>query len=443
MRHILIPLSILLFIFTILSCSEKDEHTTTTDTTSSNGFTTINWGTLQFGTSKSDIMGHPNSHGISIDSSGNLYVGGTTADTTSYCGGGDDGDLIVFKYNNIGSQQWTQKISSTLASSGSCAIDYVYGIATDSSGNVFAVGKTDGVWDDSKSDGVWDFFIVKLNSSGTKQWSKQNVTTTIDYAHDVAADSSGNVYVTGQTGGYIFLIKYNSSGTKQWTEQFGNSSSTDYGYGVDVDSSDNIYVTGFTGGGLDNNSSAGGNDIFLTKFYDNGTKQWTQQLGTSGEDIAYGVATDSSANVYVTGYTGGGLDGTNAGSYDLFVVKYNSSGTKQWTQQLGTSSSEYGQDIASDSSGNIFVTGYTGGGLDGNTNSGGDDIFLVKYNSSGTKQWTKQIGTSSDDRAYGVTTDSAGNAYVTGFTGGGLEGNTSLGSNDFFLLKYNSSGVLQ
>ena len=89
----------------------------------------------------------------------------------------------------------------------------------------------------------------------------------------------------------------------------------------------------------------------------------------------------------MTGWTGGGLDGnTNSGNTDIFLVKFNSSGTKQWTKQLGTSSPEYGNGVTTDSSGNIYVTGYTQGGLDGNTNSGGKDIFLVKYNSDGVKQ---------------------------------------------------------
>jgi len=104
---------------------------------------------------------------------------------------------------------------------------------------------------------------------------------------------------------------------------------------------------------------------------------------------------------------------------------------------------DYGNGVTTDSSGNIYVTGKTGGGLDGNTSSGGYDIFLVKYNSSGTKQWTKQLGTSSSDSGNGVTTDSSGNIYVTGYTNGGLDGNTNSGSYDIFIVKYNSSGIKQ
>ena len=89
------------------------------------------------------------------------------------------------------------------------------------------------------------------------------------------------------------------------------------------------------------------------------------------------------------------------------------------------------------------MTGDTNGGLDGNTNSGSYDIFLVKYNSSGTKQWTKQLGTFSNDVGYGVTTDYSGNIYVTGRTEGGLDGNTSSGKYDIVLVKYDSSGTKQ
>ena len=89
------------------------------------------------------------------------------------------------------------------------------------------------------------------------------------------------------------------------------------------------------------------------------------------------------------------------------------------------------------------MTGTTYGGLDGNTSSGNHDIVLVKYNSTGTKQWTKQLGTSSDDQGLGVTTDSSGNIYVTGLTDGRLDGNTISGGSDIFLVKYNSTGTKQ
>jgi len=276
---------------------------------------------------------------------------------------------------------------------------------------------------------------------------------TNDYANGVATDSSGNVYVTGGTKGGLdgntsagdtdlFVIKYNSSGTKQWTKQLG-SSGRDSANGIAIDSSGNVYVTGVTFGGLDWNTSAGANDLFLVKYNSSGTKQWTEQLGSASSDFANGVATDSSGNVYVAGATYGGLDGNSKKNSDLFVVKYNSSGTKQWTKQLGTSSRDYAYGVATDSSGNVYVSGVTYGGLDGNTSAGNSDLFVVKYNSSGTKQWTKQMGSSSRDYDYGVATDSSRNVYVSGDTYGGLDNNTNAGYNDLFVVKYNSSGTKQ
>jgi len=266
----------------------------------------------------------------------------------------------------------------------SCAIDELADKVTGSSS------------DDSSSDG----------STGTYQLA------TNDYANGVATDSSGNVYVTGGTKGGLdgntsagntdlFVVKYNSSGTKEWTKQLG-SSGRDSANGITIDSSGNVYVTGVTFGGLDWNTSAGANDLFVVKYNSSGTKEWTEQLGSASTDTANGVATDSSGNVYLAGVTYGGLDGnSNEDNADLFVVKYNSSGTKQWTKQLGTSSTDLADGVATDSSGNVYVVGYTYGGLDGNTNTGASDLFVVKYNSSGTKQWTKQLGSSSPDYDYG------------------------------------------
>jgi hypothetical protein len=348
------------------------------------------------------------------------------------------------KYNSSGIKQWTKQL-------GTSGTENAKGVATDSSGNFYVTGRTTGGMDGTNA-GNYDIYLVKYNSSWTKQWTKQLGTSGRDTAYGVSTDSSDNVYVTGDTNGGldgntnagsydIFVVKYNSSGTKQWTKQLGTSGN-DTGRGVATDSSDNVYVIGGTNGALDG-TNAGNYDLILVMYNMNGNKQWTKQLGTSSYDIANGVATDSSDNVYVTGGTEGTLDGTNAGSRDLFVVKYNSIGAKQWTKQLGTSSYDMANGVAIDSSANVYVTGYTSGGLDGNTSAGDDDIFLVKYNSSGSKQWTKQLGTSSADNANGVATDLSDNVFVTGFTRGGLDGNTSAGNDDLFVVKYNSSGTKQ
>ena len=308
----------------------------------------------------------------------------------------------------------------------SCAIDELADKVTGSSS------------DDSSSDG----------STGTYQLA------TNDYANGVATDSSGNVYVTGGTKGGLdgntsagntdlFVVKYNSSGTKEWTKQLG-SSGRDSANGITIDSSGNVYVTGVTFGGLDWNTSAGANDLFVVKYNSSGTKQWTEQLGSESTDTANGVATDSSGNVYLEGVTYGRLNGiSNSGRTDVFVIKFNSSGTRQWTKPLGTAQNDLANGVSIDSSGNFYVAGVTYKDLDGNTRAGSADLFVAKYNSSGTKQWTKHLGTSGRDHARGVATDSSGNVFVAGDTYGGLDGNTNAGYNDLFVVKYNSSGTKQ
>ncbi len=440
MKNLLILLSILLLFSSIfISCSKSSDSGSST--TSDN--TTTPWsGTQQLGTSSTDT-----GFDVTLDSSDNIYVTGFTEGDLDNNTNSGENDIFLVKYNSSGTKQWTQQL-------GSSRYDYGRGVAVDSSDNIYVTGYTTGGLDNNTNSGDKDIFLVKYNSSGTKQWTQQLGTSSTDRGRKVAVDSSDNIYVTGSSEGDldnntnsgdndIILVKYNSSGTKQWTQQLG-SSSNDYGYGVTVDSSDYIYVTGFTGGGLDGNTNSGNDDIFLVKYNSSGTKQWTQQLGSSSLDEGRGVAVDSSNNIYVTGTTGGGLDGnTGLGGADIFLVKYNSSGTKQWTQQLGSSSNEFARDVTIDSTDNIYVTGFTGGGLDGNTNSGSEDLYLVKYNSSGTKQWTQQLGTESRDRGYGIVKDSSDNIYVTGYTEGGLDGNTNSGDNDTFLVKYNSDGVLQ
>ena len=271
-------------------------------------------------------------------------------------------------------------------------------------------------------------------------------------------DTNGNVYVAGQTGGGLdgntltglsdfFVTKYNSAGTKQYTKQLGVAGANTMGNGVAVDTNGNVYVAGTTNGGLDGNTRTGTWDLFVTKYNSVGTKQYTKQLGVAAS-IAYGqgTAVDAGGNVYVAGYTNGGLDGnTLSGSQDFYVTMYNSAGTKVRTKQLGTAGKmTYGNSVAVDAGGNVVVAGYTNGGLDGNTLAGTNDFFFTKYDSTGTKKYTKQFGAAgANTNGNGVAVDANGNVYLAGQTTGGLDGNTVTGIWDFFVTKYNSAGTKQ
>ena len=121
-----------------------------------------------------------------------------------------------------------------------------------------------------------------------------------------------------------------------------------------------------------------------------GVPPWigTKQLGVAAQDTLGRVSTDANGNVYVAGFTSGGLDGnTLTGTTDFFVTKYDSNGVKQYTRQLGVAAQNtFGASVSTDANGNVYVAGNTSGGLDGNTQTGTRDSFVTKYNSSGVKQ---------------------------------------------------------
>jgi hypothetical protein len=234
----------------------------------------------------------------------------------------------------------------------------------------------------------------------------------------------------------MFLMKYNTNGDWQWTQELGTAGDSS-GYSVSVDGSNNVYVTGWTTGDL-YGSNQGGIDTFLAKYSSNGTQQWVRQLGTAGEDLSYGISVDANGNAYVTGYTDADLGGTNQGGLDIFLTKYDTNGDQQWVRQLGTDAYERGYGVSVDSNGNAYVTGDSYGDLDGNTPLGNQDMFLVKYDTNGDKQWTKLIGTDKRDVGYGVSIDDYDNVYVAGHSYSDPYNNA-----DVLLVKYDENGIEQ
>lgn len=324
---------------------------------------------------------------------------------------------------------------------GTSDVDVAKSISVDAAGNAYVTGYTSEL---SSSD---DYaFLTKYDTCGTKLWAKQfGVSHT--KAYGVSVDAGGNAYITGWTdagldgpfagGGWDgFIIKYSADGTALWTRQIGTGE-TEHTLGVSVDAAGNAYITGHTSGSLDG-PNAGSQDAFLARYDAGGTKLWTRQFGTGSSDEAFGVSVDTGGNAYVTGYTYGNLGGTNAGTRDAFLTKYDASGTWQWNAQLGTSTHDEAYGVSVDADGNAYITGWTVGNLDG-PNAGGSDAFLAKYDSGGTELWTRQLATSGQDAAYGVSVDANGNAYITGHTTGSFGGPAD--GRDAFLAKYDAGGT--
>jgi hypothetical protein len=291
--------------------------------------------------------------------------------------------------------------------------------------------------------------------------------TSVDTAYAVAADNSGNVYVTGWSwstwnGGPdtcttgtppcplnaykgaddAFIMKLDSSGAYKWHAFYGGTS-YDTGRAIAVDSSGNVYVTGVSEGAWNGPAGQGPKNAFTVKsgsgIYDNifilkldssGAYQWHTFFGaTDGNDRPWGVTVDNSGNIYVTGgssATWNGPDGEipkhlHGDGTAIVVLKLDSAGAYQWHTFFGSGTWDSGHGITADSRGNVYVTGWSNDAWDGQTGqaplnpfSSANETFILKLNSSGAYQWHTFYGSATYSQS--ITFDGSANIFVTGQT---------------------------
>lgn len=372
---------------------------------------------------------------IASDSNGNIYIAGSTDASLDGTNVGGQ-DVFVAKYDRNGARVWVKQFGST-------ALDSGEGVALDSLGNVYVVGFTHGILPGYTTRGTGaDGFIAKFDNNGSRLWINQIITSTGDVARSIAIDNSNNIFIGGYTQFtatqfQLYVSKYNSGGILQWREQLPEIRDV---YSVTTDGAGHVYASGMTNGSFDGNTNLGSFDSYVVKFNGStGAKIWSDQYGTASDDMGSGVITDSLNNVYVTGFAAASLDGQpHSGGYDIYIRKYNSSGVWLWTQQFGSATHDYGFGINVDSSNNIYVSGVTLGDIAGT--QGANDAYLVKYNSAGTtRQWINQFGSGGSDEAYNVTVTGS-NVFVVGLTDTGLDGITNAAPQELFVVKFNSDG---
>lgn len=339
--------------------------------------------------------------GIAVDSSGNAYITGGTASTNfptmnplQPANAGGQGDSFVAKLNPAGS---ALVYSTYLGGSG---LDQGNGIAVDNLGNAYVTGYTNSInfptmnpLQPLYAGGTYDAFVAKLNPAGTAfVYSTYLGGSGTDSAVGIAADGSGNAYVTGGTsstnfptmnpfqpanaGGSsdAFVAKLNPTGSALVYSTYLGGSGDDHGSGIAVDSTGNAYLEGAT---ASTNfptvnplqpANGGGYDILVAKLNPTGSALvYSTYLGGNADDYGYGIALDSSGNAYVTGETQSihfptvnALQPLYGGETDAFVAKLDPSGSALvYSTYLGGEDEDYGTGIAVDDSGNAYVMGGT------------------------------------------------------------------------------------
>ena len=376
---------------------------------------------------------------------GSIYVaGGTRGDLHGQINSGG-GDAFITKYNPDGTKAWT----SLLGSRGGQVAN---ALTTGLDGSIFVAGSTSSDLDGQTitNSGWSDAFISKYNPDGTRAWTRLLGTTSSDTAHALTTGLDGSIYVAGSTHGNLdgqtnsggadaFITKYNPDGTRAWTRLLGTSG-WDWAIDLTTGLDGSIYVAGRADGDLHGQTNSGGSDAFISKYNPDGTRAWTRLLGTWTSDDARALTTGLDGSIYVAGYTSGNLDGQrqiNSQGWvrDAFISKYNPDGTRAWTRLLEASNQESAFALTTGLDGSIYVAGETNGNLDGQTNSGGVDAFITKYNPDGTKAWTRLLGTSGRDVANALTTGLDGSIFVAGSTEGDLDGQPNSGGTDAFIVK--------
>ena len=366
----------------------------------------IEW-TRQFGTTGTD-----QSVGVGADSQGNLFVAGRTSgsqETTSLGGF----DIFLRKYDVAGELQWAKQV-------GTSSNDQGWDVTIDSLGNSYVSGDTEGALGGNSNGGL-DAFISKFDPAGTLLWTEQFGGGSHDQALQISVDGLGNIFAAGQTQGKAFINKFDATGSLSWTREVATIFD-DVAWGVAAEGSGNVYVTGESR-----------DDVFLRKYSSNGDLLWSREIATSTYERAHSVSVDGLGNVFIAGNTSAILGEMNFGRFDGFLAKYDSEGTLQWIEQLGTSENDNAAGVSADGFGNVYVTGFTLGVFPSAT-AGSRDFYVAKYNSSGEQLWLQQLGTTNLELSTAIATGTLGNIYVAGDTFGDLAG-TNAGGADAFLMK--------
>lgn len=387
--------------------------------------------------------------------------------TVSFQVAGNNETLIIDP-----SLEWATYMGDTMADYGMCA-------ASDTAGNVYMGGRTEGptatnifttgAHQDTFA-GDYDGFITRYTAGGVRQWSTYYGGNKYDAIYSIAVDKENNIVFAGSTDGSTkgiasptgfrkdycggtsdaFLVKMDITGVRLWGTYYGGAGSerygNDYQAGVICDTNTNIYLVGITESdtgmvtsGTQQATRSGDYDGYIAKFNKSGTRIWGSYYGGANTDRFTNVSVDSNGTPYTIGYfKSGGMgtvnthrptkpsnDITFTDTSDIIIVKFNQyTGTRTWATYYGGANYEESRGIVVGDTNFVYICGTTGSdtgiattGTSQATFGGSRDMFVAKFDSTGKRVWGTYFGGTATDNGGNIVIDHKGNLNVTGNTG--------------------------
>ncbi|MBK8947475.1 MAG: SBBP repeat-containing protein [Flavobacteriales bacterium] len=372
-----------------------------------------------------------------VDAVGNVFLAGYTASLNTVASAGHqnsiggNNDAYLVKFNGAGIRQWSTYY-------GGPGDDIGYSCAVDLSGEVYLSGYTESSsaiasgGHQNTFGGLRDAFLVKFSASGIRLWGTYYGGSAFEDSYACSVNNSAQVYLVGVTestadiasgghqnvfgGGLVdaFIVKFDATGARQWASYYGGPGD-DGGVACAFDVDGSAYMVGATTSATDIASGghqgflAGDWDGFVVKFDGTGIREWGTYYGGIEEERALSCAVDDNGNLYVAGTTESatgidslGFQNVFGGGIDAFLVKFSSTGARSWGTYYGDTGLNRGFSCSTDGSGSVYVAGSTfsstalasGGHQD--TNGGGLDAFLVKFQ-GGTGVGIGEVGSVSID----------------------------------------------
>jgi len=320
--------------------------------------------------------------------------------------------------------------------------------------------------------GIYNYWIVKIDNDGTKQWDATFGGNGYDELSAVVQTSDGGYLLTGYSNSSIsgdksevskgnddyWIVKIDEYGTKQWDRTLGGAG--DEYFRSSISSSDGgCLLTGFSDSGISGDkseASKGGFDYWIVKIDNDGVKQWDKIFGGAGYDDATSVVQTYDGAYLLTGFSDSGISGDKSeaskGSFDYWIVKINSIGNKQWDKTYGGSGREGLPSIISSTNGGYLVSGVSNSNISGDkseASKGSDDYWVVKIDNNGAKRWDKTFGGAGSD---GPSSNGLGSIMQTDEGGyflasssdseiSGDKTGASKGYSDYWVIKLSEDGT--